>query len=1109
MMRLRLLIVTLSLLAAASGTLFAQGLTITDSPPSGVVGTPYAFQFTATGGSGSYQWQWFPLEPSGIRAHTTGPVDEIPPGLTLSPSGMVTGTPTQSSTGFAVTVSVTDAQNTDLAGFMNFTIPIAKCTPSFVPKQLPADDVGITYPFFQFLGQGCQAPYTFTGPNSFVGGPSAFPLGIGLDSMTGVVSGTPGTGTAGVYNISVTVMEAGGGSLSMIFPLTINPLPTVTNSSPLPNGVVGALYTPVTLTPTGGTPPYLGFRDSGLPPGLTLNNDGVLSGTPTKAGTFTPSLGVTDSLNVSSPTTFQLTITSASAQLQVSPLSLAFNATANGGVPPSQAVSIVPASSALPPYNFTILIDGGQTNTPAPAWLSAKPSASGVAPSQLVVSVNQGSMPAGISSGRIRVIDSNGLENDVAVGLTVNANPQQLVVAPSILHFTALEQSPGAQTANLAIRTGGGGGPLGFSTSVVNGSSWISSVSPSSGQTVANSTVSLQVTVNSSGLQIGSYRDEIEVSSAAGNVAAPVTLFVGESGSILAVNLTGFRLQAEQGGGFSNAQTIQILNPGDPNSTVNWTAALVNSASWLALESTSGTATATTPGSLTFTLTSSATSMPPGGYYALIKISDSNSRNSPQYVLVVLDLGSSGSPALPDPNPGGFFFATTAGGPQTSSQVLTVNTSSASAAPFQVATSTSNGGTWLIANPTAGSASGAAPGTVNVAVNPTGLSPGVYTGDVNVSIASALRTVNVTMVVVSAGDAAGVAAARFERPAAVSCSASKVVLTETGLVNNFAVPAGWPATLIAQLNDDCGGTLVGGSVVASFSNGDAPLTLVGNGQNGTYSASWQPGTATSQMVVTLNGTSGTLQPATVQLNGGIAANQSQPPVLTPNGTLHNLNPVVGAPLAPGTIVEVFGSGLGPPVGVSPGVIPLVNTFDNTYVLIGPYQAPLYYLSSGQLDIQLPAELDATQQYPIVVSANNAITLPDTLSIVPATPGVAAFANGGIIAQHADYSLVTAAKPAKPGEVIIMYLAGLGATNPSVASGQPAPSTPPLAEVTTPVTVTVANQNAVVDFAGLTPGSAGLYQIDFQVPTTASSGNLNVVVMQNGLTSNTTTLPVSQ
>jgi uncharacterized protein (TIGR03437 family) len=794
---------------------------------------------------------------------------------------------------------------------------------------------------------------------------------------------------------------------------------------------------------------------------------------------------------------------SGGAQLQVSPSSLTFTAGVNGSMPPSQTVSIVPAAGAAGPFNFTIQIDGGQAGTPAPPWLSVNPAASGVAPAQLVVSANQGSMAAGSFSGRIRIIDSGGSENDVAVTLNVTATPQQLQVAPGILRFSA----PGNLTASLAV-TSAGGGALGFSTAVVGGSSWISSVSPGSGQTTPNSPVLVQVVVNASGLAAGSYRDAIQVSSAAGNVTVPVSLFVAESGPALAVNVTGVRLQAIQGGGFSNAQTVEILDIGDPNSTVNWSANIATAAPWLLLESSSGTATAATPGSLTLTLTPTATQMSPGGYYALVNISDPNSRNSPQYVEVVLDLESNATPPLPDLNPAGFFFVAVAGAAETSPDVLTVNTSSASAVAFQVAASTTDGGTWLVVNPATGTASGATPGSVNVAVNPAGLAEGIYTGDVNVSMSGALRSANVTLIVLPAGDTAG-GSLRSARPEAVACSPSKVVLTETGLVNNFAIPAGWPATLIAQLNDDCGNTLTGGSVVASFSNGDAPLTLAGNGQNGTYSATWQPGNSASEMVVTLNGSSGALQPASVQLNGGIAQNQNQPPVLYANGTLHNLNPVVGAPLAPGTIASVYGSGLGPAMGVSTGMVPVVTTFDNTYVLVGPYQAPLYYVSSGQLDIQLPAELDATQQYPIVVSVNGAVTLPDTLNIVPATPGVAALPNGGIIAQHADYSAVSATSPAQPGEVIIIYLAGLGATNPSVPSGMAAPSTPPLAQVTLPVTVTVDGQNAVVDFAGLTPGSVGLYQIDFQVPTNAQTGNLNVVVSQNGLVSNTTTLPVSQ
>ena len=59
------------------------------------------------------------------------------------------------------------------------------------------------------------------------------------------------------------------------------------------------------------------------------------------------------------------------------------------------------------------------------------------------------------------------------------------------------------------------------------------------------------------------------------------------------------------------------------------------------------------------------------------------------------------------------------------------------------------------------------------------------------------------------------------------------------------------------------------------------------------------------------------------------------------------------------------------------------------------------------------------------------------------------------------------------------------------------------------TVTVASQNATVKFSGLTPEVSGLYQIDFQVPANASSGDLNLVVTQNGVASNTTKLPVAQ
>jgi uncharacterized protein (TIGR03437 family) len=54
---------------------------------------------------------------------------------------------------------------------------------------------------------------------------------------------------------------------------------------------------------------------------------------------------------------------------------------------------------------------------------------------------------------------------------------------------------------------------------------------------------------------------------------------------------------------------------------------------------------------------------------------------------------------------------------------------------------------------------------------------------------------------------------------------------------------------------------------------------------------------------------------------------------------------------------------------------------------------------------------------------------------------------------------------------------------------------------------VAGEPATLVYAGLTPFSVGLYQIDFTIPLDAKSGNLAVVVTQNGTTANTTTIPV--
>jgi uncharacterized protein (TIGR03437 family) len=291
------------------------------------------------------------------------------------------------------------------------------------------------------------------------------------------------------------------------------------------------------------------------------------------------------------------------------------------------------------------------------------------------------------------------------------------------------------------------------------------------------------------------------------------------------------------------------------------------------------------------------------------------------------------------------------------------------------------------------------------------------------------------------------------------------------------------------------------------SSSDPTLALSPDpGTPGRYFGTWTPRRAAGSFAIGITARAAGLPNASIFVNGKVLPNSA--PVITPQSASNVFSGITGG-VAPGTAVQIYGSNLAPPgTSALATALPFPTLLAGTSVIIGGKPAPLYFVSPGQINALVPYEVGPGSQGQIVVNTTNGPATPETVGVPLVTPGIAAFPSGALIAQHAaDFSLVLPASPAKPGEGLIIYLAGLGATNnqPVSGTGAPAPPTDPK----TPVTLSV-NGNAVpTAFVGLTPGAVGLYQVNFTLPADTPEGDVTLSVSQAGTTSNVTLLPVKK
>jgi uncharacterized protein (TIGR03437 family) len=239
-----------------------------------------------------------------------------------------------------------------------------------------------------------------------------------------------------------------------------------------------------------------------------------------------------------------------------------------------------------------------------------------------------------------------------------------------------------------------------------------------------------------------------------------------------------------------------------------------------------------------------------------------------------------------------------------------------------------------------------------------------------------------------------------------------------------------------------------------------------------------------------------------------------PPVVDFQGVLDNATYVSGDPVTPGDIVAVKGQQLSAKDGTQAGAPPISTQLSDTQVLFNGQPLPLYYASYGQINCQIPTDAPLGTSLVQVKRQDGQVSNLVSVEIAARAPRLL-LAGVGIygVVTNPDYSRPmpdgswpgVATHPAKAGDTLTLWAIGLGPTSPYVATGQPAPSSEPLARLTSTPVVTfggeLGNPTAVPSFAGLSPTFAGLYQVNVTVPANAPKGNVYVSLAFGSSTSN--------
>jgi uncharacterized protein (TIGR03437 family) len=776
------------------------------------------------------------------------------------------------------------------------------------------------------------------------------------------------------------------------------------------------------------------------------------------------------------------------------PNTLSFSAPAGGASPSAQSFAVSPQVSN-PNLRATGL---AFTVVSSDSWLTVDPP-SGSLPTSLNVTVNPAALTPGTYTGTVTISVPLAVPptQKVTVQFTVSSaqSPKLATNTSSLTFGTTQGAAPSTQSITVINQ---GGGSLSFTTSATTttGGGWLS-VSPGAGVATPGNSVSLGVTVTPGSMAPGTYSGNISVIGATQTQTLPVTLTVTATRRVILLSQAGLSFVAVSGGGNPLPQSFGILNIGQ--GSLDWTlqANTTSGGNWLSVSNSRGTVTSPYTDVSTVDVSLNVVGLSQGDYFGQISISAQGADNSPQFISVLLTVLPTGSNPGPEVRPSGLIFTGTQGSSPGSQQV-SISDLSSSAFDYASGRLTTDGLPWFVHSPTNATVLPNQPNRMVVQPDFTTLSTGVHRGAITLQVQNdgTLRTVNVLAVV--GPNATSKAAGGL---AAGGCTPKQLLIQLTGSQPYITASVGQPTNIEVKVVDDCGNfvtnTTPGSSVTVSFNNGDRGGSMVYKG-NGTWIMTYQPrsgGKAVTATVTVFLAIGTTTLGNQIDVNINVASSAPIVPLIDQNGVLNAASFLGGAPLAPGSLVSIFGQQF---AGLNAAQL------DGVQVQLGDQSLPLFYVGPQQINAQIPYTLAPNTQHQMLIQRDNVLSVPESFTVAAAQPGVFAVnqqgTGQGAITNAISGIVADAGHPVSAGDIISIYCTGLGLVSPAVAPGTTTPLSP-LSPTVNTVRVLIGGVDAPVRFAGLAPGLIAAYQVNAVVPPgTTLGGAVPVVISVSGQTS---------